>query len=374
VRIKHPNNRAKPIDAPAPNTANRPRLDEVAKLAGVSIATASRIINRVAIERFTPDTQRRVNTAAEQLGYTANYHGRAMRTGRSQTVGVTFDIYNEDELDGQEGYNFLTVPYFSGLLSGIEAYLRHHDYRMMLIGADRNNRAPEHGVDGLRQGRLDGLIVLGHVVMDRPDDILKIAPVGPIVVLGCDRPTLLPTIGLDIDKGMSLVADHLLTLGHRRVAMLSEKKNQQRAVALERYLKAGGASLVVIQFESPKHNEFADRAQQALTRHLMESGDSFTAVACYNDITAVGAIRALLSRGLRVPHDVSVVGFDNTTAAVCIPALTTIDHRLHDLGQLAATRALELFNDPSAISLRRGQVELLEPRLIISQSSASLKQ
>ena len=115
--------------------------------------------------------------------------------------------------------------------------------------------------------------------------------------------------------------------------------------------------------------DLADAAEAALAEHLCNTSRTFTGVVCYNDVTAIGACGALLASGLRIPDDVSVIGFDNVEAPLANPRLTTVSHRLDEMGRRATEMVLELVDDPTAVTRLRGHREILCPELVVRKST-----
>jgi DNA-binding LacI/PurR family transcriptional regulator len=213
-------------------------------------------------------------------------------------------------------------------------------------------------------------------------DFLSEPHTEPIVVVEYRGKTELPVVDWDEKACVRLAVHHLAALGHRDLlwlgpvnSRLPEHGVQREQIFLDGAAKAGlrgGVCRYGPIFYGPR-DDYASRtveaAEDALRARLQEGGRRFTGIVCYNDVTAIGACGALLEAGLKVPVDVSVVGIDDVEAPLCIPRLTSVSHKLAEMGTRATELVLEMVEDPKAYRRLQGRRELLQPELIVRRST-----
>lgn len=330
----------------------RPTIYDVARLAGVSTATVSRALNGTA--QIAPATRTAIDQAVEQLGYRPNTIARSLVTKSTQTIAFLLpDITN---------------PFYASLVSGIQQITLERDHTMLLCTTESDPEREEQYLNLLRSKQVDGALVDGLVLP--PDRIARFVEDGfPIVCLDrdIDSPSV-PLVQVDNRLGARMATEHLLSLGHTRIAHVAGAEglriSEQRVAGYRDALTQAGVawdpSLVVT-------GSFTEGGGYDATRALLESSAEPTAVFAANDLSAIGAINAIVESGWRVPMDVSVVGFDDLRlSAFTSPPLTTI----HQPGEEIAKRATEILVD-----LIRGrsvhQLQyLIEPRLVVRSSTA----
>lgn len=348
-------------------------LSDVAKAAGVSIATASMVLNPTSkTGKVSEERTALVKMAAERLGYVANYHARAMHLGLAETIGFALDY-------GQAGRELddapMDVGYFHHLTMGIESETHFVGYNLALIGPGTHERAIERGIRQLLQRRLDALIVPAVLSSVRLSTLIREPPDLPIVLIEHDGPSALPVVHYDEAEGIRRAVQHLAGLGHRRLLWLGPDQDGRRGRAGQfgAALQAAGLEGETVFFTVPEpvhdRHSLIRAAGAALIRRL-EAGRGFTGIVCYNDFTAVGAYDALLSTGVRIPQEVSVVGFDDSVAAYLHPRLTTVSHMLVGMGRRATQLALEMAGGAQARAAMRGRREVLVPELVVRASTA----
>ena len=351
-------------------------LTDVAKAAGVSVATASMVLNpgkgagKVGRERAE-----RVREAAARLGYFGNYHARAMQVGRAETIGLALDfgaVGDEPSLEHPMG-----GEYFHHLTMGVESHTHYLGYNLALIGPSREERGVERGVRQIMQRRLDGLVVPG-VLLHSGRNLTLPRPL-PLVVV--EHPGIgdIPLVNYDEVEGLKRALAHLVALGHRDLLWLGPKQSDIFAAREQHFIRlvweAGlrGQSCHYLKPDGEyRRDAIANLATAALSAHLGRPR-TFTAVMCYNDITAVGAYAALRTAGLHVPSDISVVGFDDFWSAIMLPRLTTVSHVLVQMGKRAAEMVVEMAVSEEALKAMRSRHELLIPDLIVRDSTAPMR-
>jgi DNA-binding LacI/PurR family transcriptional regulator len=313
--------------AQSPRRRRPPGSTDVARLAGVSQKTVSRVFND---EPYVSDSVReRVLAAARELGYRPNSAARALHSGRTQRLGVIS----------------LGSPLFgpASMLLGVETRARALGYAVSVVNTQEGDVAGVSGaVDALLQQGVDGIVLsepidLGPIELDVEVPMLTLG-----ALPGLHAPTVIVAGGDATDAG-ALATQHLLDLGHRTVHHIAGPQRWYSA----RERRAGWLSALAasgIQPSPEVEGDWSAASGYAATHRLLDAGP-VTAVFCANDDMAIGLVRALSERGLSVPDDVSVVGFDDIpTAAYLNPPLTTIvaDHARHaERGLEALVRAIE---------------------------------
>lgn len=308
------------IDAPPSSVT----VLDVAREAGVSPSTVSRILNGTA--RVTSDKRSAVEEAIRKLDFRPNLFARSLKTGTTMTIGIlTQDVES---------------PFYGRAMKGIEAGLAGTGYAPIMVSGHWNAAEESERVRLLMARRIDGLVILTGHLDDR--QIAGFARHQPIVVTG--RQLEAPQVRaftLDQEAGGHLATRHLLNLGHRRIAHIAGPSDHtdatDRRAGYERALREAGIAAVP---ELVVQGDFMESGGLLAMNRLLDSGQTFTAVFAANDQTAFGARMALYRRGVRVPDDVSIVGVDDLPAtAYATPPMTTVRQPIYEIG-LAAAHAL----------------------------------
>lgn len=313
-------------------------IRDVARDSGYSASTVSIVLNNAPLSRYIPgDTKQRIETAARRLGYRPNPLARSLRSQRSNVVGVmVFDI---------------TDPFCTLIIRGIENSLYQANYLSLLADAHNEPRRFERYLEMLLDRRVEGLIVIANWLVT---DIKLLADLTqkqvPTVIVGREIGIdTVSTVSVDNEAGARTALDHLYRLGHRDIAFLRGPKSLAssglRWKGIRSYAKSAGirlhAKLIAELPESLDPNSSFE-AGANLTSELLRCGKSFTALMAYDDVTALGALRALKKKGLRVPEDCSVVGFDDVSqAALSLPSLTTVRQPMEAMGTLSTGIVLD---------------------------------
>lgn len=330
-------------------------LKELAGMLDLSPATVSRIVNGHATRfRIAEETQRRVLHVAALHGYVANSLARSLRESRSYTVGVMVPEISE-------GYS-------TAVLSGIEDALLKDGYFYFVV----SHRHRADLLDGYPRLLLSRAVE-GMIAVDT--NIEQPLPVPLVAVSGHRKREGVINIELDHHEAARLALSHLKSLGHQQIAFIkgqafsSDTDSRWHAIVqAARMLGIDVNPRLVVQLESA---EPGPAPGMDVTRTLLQTGCPFTAIFAFNDVTAIGAIQALRDAGLRVPRDVSVLGFDDVHAAASHhPPLTTIRQPLRDMGESAALTLLKLIRNE--ITPTHPQVITVHPTLVIRKSTARL--
>jgi len=334
----------------------RPTSRDVARLAGVSRTTVSLVLNNVPGVKISPETRQRVLDAARQLNYYPDVSARRLVSGRTRTIALVWH-------PGPDAtYRDAFLP---GLLQGITRAARHYGYHVLFRPIEPDE--PDDAYVELARGRhIDGLILSGP----RSDDahLLELYHDGfPLVLHGRLPGSDIPSVDVDNVRGAMTAVGHLLALGHRRIGMITNAppaytSSRQRLEgyrhALERVGLAYDEGLV-------RYGNFDEESGQGAMESLLNLPRPPTAVFAASDMVAIGAMKAIRDRGLRVPGDIAVVGFDDITAARFItPPLTTIRVPAFGLGWTAGELLIRIIEqDPP----QQTQI-LLETELMIRRS------
>ncbi|MBB2947294.1 LacI family transcriptional regulator [Actinoplanes lutulentus] len=324
--------------ASGPESApRRVTIRDVAARAGVSIATVSRVLGGTYPP--APVTRSKVLRAVRDLDYVANPHARALSGASSKTIAIVL--------------NSVISPYYAHVAQGVQAEAARHD-RLCLIGTTAGDAARELAtVRLMREEGADAVILVGNVVDDAEykarmtEYAHALAAAGSQLVL-CGRPPLgtdAPSIGVEFDNtgGARAAASHLLSAGHERILYVGHRAgyttSEGRIAGYREALAAFGVAhdpALEIEAASLERSE----GYRLMKRRLQDGPPDFTAVFAANDLVAAGALRALRENGLRVPQDISLIGYDDLPPAEDI-GLTTVHVPHEELGRTAARLVLE---------------------------------
>lgn len=325
-------------------------LKELASILELSQSTVSRIVNGAATaHRIAKETQERVLHTAALYGYSANAVARSLRQKRTYTIGVIVPEISE-------GYS-------TAVLSGIEDELVKDGFFYFVV-SHRHRAELLEGYPRMMLARS----VEGIIAIDSP--IEAELPVPLVAVSGHKRRNGVINIELDHEQAARLALSHLKSLGHKRIAFIKGQVfSSDTSLRWQAMVDVAGSlgieidPRLVVQLQSPEPGPGIE-----VTRKLLETRRPFTAIFAFNDLTAIGAIIALKERGLRVPKDVSVFGFDDVLAASTNnPPLTTIHQPLRAMGQAAASTLLGLIRDD--IPHPHPAVITVYPKLVVRKST-----
>jgi LacI family transcriptional regulator len=328
---------------------------EVARAAGVSTATVSRALNGSA--QVAERTRHRITEAIAALGYQPNHVARSLVLKATHTIAVMLpDITN---------------PFFPALVKGVQLAADEQGYAVLLAHTGGDPAKEESYFQVLRGQQVDGVLLVGLV--SAPESLKGLVGRGlPVVTL--DRPVDLPgsaTVRVDHTAGGRLATEHLLELGHRRIAHIAGPKglgvSQQRLDGYRRALSSHG---VAFDERLIAEGDFSEDGGYRAIDELGRSGVPFTALFAANDLTAIGAMTALRERGVRVPDDVSVVGFDDIhLASYTSPKLTTIRQPIYDMGRAAATLLIDARQKKLSL---KDKTTIFDGELVVRESTAAI--
>jgi LacI family transcriptional regulator len=316
----------------------QPTLADVAERANVHASTVSRILTGVSVSR--PRTRSRVLAAVAELGYRPSAIARSLRVRSSQTLGlIVSDVQN---------------PYFTQLIQVIEDAARLRDLALVLCNGGDDPRRELGYLELLAERRADGVIVASSRLGDRHKGWLGQSPLA-VILVNCNAGKLkLPIIRSDDRLGGRLVGQHLSALGHRRIGYISAARGDwatlERLAGLREAMTQAGLP------DGPQVAEGNSRVSggEKAALELLDREPLVTAIACHNDLTAIGAMRAVRLLGRVVPRNVSVTGFDDVElAAYSDPPLTTVRQDIETMGRWAVDQVVSWLNNgrmPAAIA------------------------
>ncbi len=317
------------------SNANHKRvtLADVARASGFSPSAVSLVLNEAPLSRYIPDvTKRKITEAAKRLGYRPDVFARSLRSQRSHTIGVLV-------ID-------LADPFCTLILQGIERKLLPTAYLPIVMDAHNQPAQLERYLELMVDRRVEGLVTVANWLLF---DITLLEDIDdrqiPTIVVGRDLES--PTVNsvlVDNEAGGYLAMEHLYNLGHREIAFVRGPRrladSRIRWKGIRRFSQEKRLRIkpsLIRDLPSVMESKSSFDGGQRLTKDLIESGESFTAVLAFDDLTAYGVIRALSEAGIRVPEDCSVIGFDDIPAAsLSTPGLTTIQQPMGEMGEYAA--------------------------------------
>jgi LacI family repressor for deo operon, udp, cdd, tsx, nupC, and nupG len=320
-----------------------PNIYEVARRAGVSTATVSRVLSRPDV--VADATRRKVMQAVQDMGYAPNSAAKTLRTRRSDKLLVTVpDISN---------------PFFSLILQGIQDAAQRDGYSVLLGDTQDDERREESYARMLRRKEADGLIFLGHRLPKAAAELVStMAPRCAPIVHGCEySPNLgVPSVHIDNAAAAAHAMDHLYALGHRRIGIItgplvSPLSRDRLQGATDRAQEYGAAEDLMVA-----RGDFSVESGSKAACALLGWSAPPTALFCFNDVMAIGAIAAARERGVRAPRDLSVIGFDDIRVAAYIdPPLTTVAQPMREIGEGTVRLLLEILRgdgiEPVSVTL-----------------------
>jgi DNA-binding LacI/PurR family transcriptional regulator len=325
-------------------------LKVVAQHLGLTPGTVSAVLNDAPSARFIPqETKNRIHAAAKKLDYRPNFFARTLRNKRTYTIGVIAEEIGDS--------------YGSLVISGIEEFLRTTDYFFLTVVHRHDPKLLNRYSQLLLQRGVEGFITVDL-------QLSEALPLPTVAVPGHKHFPGVTNVVLDHHRAAQVALNHLLELGHKDIAFMkgqafsSDSADRWKAivqVAKDLKIEIKPELTVQIDIDDPTPQVGYPFAKQLLERKV-----PFTALFAYNDISALGAIRAFQEAGLRVPQDISVIGFDDIQgAAYSTPSLTTVRQPLAEMGNIAAKALLERIEGK-----KDGPGEIaIEPSLVVRQST-----
>ncbi len=308
-------------------------IKDIARAAGVSHSTVSRALRDSPL--VSPETKARIKRLAEEMGYSPSAVARGLVTRRTRTVGMVVTS--------------IADPFVAEVMRGVEDAAHQAGYSVFLSSSRAIPEREISVVRTFRQRRVDGVIVTASRVGSLYAPLLEEIQV-PVVLINNQQPgTYTYSVSMDDREGAQMAVDHLIQLGHRRIGYIGcvhrEASSQAREAGYRAALEAHGISPDPRWMVYPTETEDVQNGQIGLDL-LLALPSPPTAIFCYNDMTAIGVLQRCYRRGIRVPDDLSLVGFDDIAiAAYTIPPLTTVRQPKYEMGYQAMEMVLDLLED-----------------------------
>jgi LacI family transcriptional regulator len=302
-------------------------LDMVAQLAAVSPSTVSRILNGTAT--VSPAKQQAVDAAIKKLGFRPNPVARGLAGGRTLSIGVVTQT--------------ISSPFYGEALHGIEDCLERAGYIPLFISGHWQEAEERKAIEALLSRRVDALIVLAGRISNQA--LQAYARKVPMVVVGRElKGPQLFSLGFDNRAGALLATRHLIECGHQRIAFIAGDRAHEDALEREAgYREAIKQAGIAFDPALVVTGDFTESGGLQAVNQLLDGRVPFTAIFAANDQSAIGAALGLYRRQVRVPDDVSLVGFDDVAPAkFSIPPLTTVRQSVYEMGRQAAAAVLAL--------------------------------
>lgn len=320
-----------------------PTIYDVAKAAGVGVGTVSRVLNNST--RVSPETQEKVLSVIKELGFRRSKVARQLSTGvQHRNIGAMLP--------------YITPPSFVERLRGMQMALSHqdNDFNLILYTVSEPDRQHEQLLTIVDQSTVDGLLITTLNISDEQRDLLKQAGI-PFVILSDVFTGDTNGISTDNVHGGYLATQHLLQLGHRRVAYVGDELTNNYGIPTSD-LRYKGYLSALAEYDIPVNADYVclgmhgEETAYRLTRQLLTLPEPPTAIFAMSDIQAVGCIQAVRESGLRVPEDVSVIGFDDVQLSRYV-GLTTVRQHLEQSGYLGMQMLLDMLMTPGKVTPRR---------------------
>lgn len=301
-------------------------IKDVARIAGVSIATVSRVVNNG--PKVGSKTRDKVALVMKELGYTPNANARALVTQKSTTIGVVVPE--------------LTDPFFASLASGVDKIARANNMQLLLSTAQQSAESERAAINLLIERRCQAIVLHSKKLPDA--ELVALCEKMPGLTL-IDR--MIESIKdkcvwLDNEEGGKIAARHLMSLGHKEVACISSKYQiEDPTLRLKGFSQEYSRAGIEIHDDHIEYGEPNQQGGEVATQRLLASGHKFSAIFVYNDAMAIGAISTLEDNGYKVPQAVSVIGFDDVLISrYSRPKLTTLHYPVEEMAQQAALLSL----------------------------------
>jgi LacI family transcriptional regulator len=344
-------------------------MRDVATRSGFSPATVSIVLNNAPLARYiAPATKKRIEEVAKRLGYRPNAMARFLRSKRSHSVGVLF-------LD-------ITDPFCTLILRGIENALYQSSYVPIFADAHNQRNRFERYLEMLLERHIEGLIIVANWLSI---DIQVVGDLSkrniPAVTIGWELAgDDISSVMVDNETGARLALEHLYQLGHRKIAFIRGPKmlidSAPRWRGIQKFAQAAGIEIdpaLVLELPESLDPNASFESGYRFTEELLQRKKHFTALMAFDDLTALGTIRALMKNGVKVPEQCSVLGFDDVAfSALAVPSLTTVRQPMEAMGGIAVNIVMDGIN--AGLEKREWTTvnQKMNPELVIRDSTRAL--
>ena len=326
-------------------------VKDIARKAGVSHSTVSRALHGSTL--IAPETTERIQQIADEMGYSPSAAARALKTNRSQVLGVV--LSNVDD------------PFFSEILQGIESGVQGSGYSIFIAAAHRDPEQKQEIVQAMVEHRVDGVIICSTSFSEKQSGQLLQHGVPLVVINNQTAEDFRYSIYHDDVDGSRQVTRHLIELGHRKIAYLgnslSGRTTLDRLAGFRQEMESNGLAVPAdYVYEIPGSEP--EKGIQAVD-HFINLPDRPTALVCFNDMIAIGVLKSLQQRGIRVPEEFSITGFDNIVFSnYTNPPLTTFDQPKKFIGQKAAELILNLLDTTTKTDVPEQKIQVLKGKFV----------
>lgn len=338
-------------------------IKDVARRAGVSIATVSNVINQK--KPVSLGLQSRVLEAVEALNYEANPVGRGLKSNRTNQIGVIVPSFNQ--------------VFFPAILKGIHEAGLKYGYRVLVFETNSDIQKEREHVRSLQHAWIDGIILASYANQENPSEREYIRSLGqiqnskkkiPVVTLENVLDPGLDAVIVDNEKAAEKAVSHLISLGHQKIAHIAGPRRfqigERRLIGYQKTLRNAG---IIPNDDWVTEGDFSPISGYGCMKELLEKDPSITAVFAANDQMAIGAMRALMDAGKRIPEDVAVIGLDNNFPSTLVsPSLSSVNLPKYEMGFQAVELLVSKIDNPE----RPAAVIILETDLIVRKSTSNL--
>ncbi len=306
-------------------------IKDVAREAGVSIATVSRVLNDIDV--VNEDTKKKVLDAIKKLGYRPNIVARSLKTQRTKTIGILLpDISNQ---------------FYPEIVRGAEDVSNIYDYNIILCNSDLDIEKEKEYLRVLKEKMVDGVLYMSSSLQDEILELINELDLKTVLIETKDKDGKLPSVTIDNIKGSYDSTKYLIEKGIKEIAFIGTQKDNmnawgERYIGYEKAMKEAGIEIdpELIYLNSMKVKTGYEGIQE-----FIKNNKKFKGVVCASDDIAMGALNSLRDNGLEVPKDVSVIGFnDNYVASIFYPKITTISQPTYDMGSVAMRMLIKILN------------------------------
>lgn len=303
---------------------------DVARIAGVSMATVSRVVN--GNTNVKPSTRKKVLKAIEDLGYRPNAVARGLASKKTTTIGVVLPD--------------ISSLFFAELARGIEDIANMYHYDIILSSSDQNRDKEIQLLNNLLEKQVDGVLFLGGEVTEEHRQLFESTTVPIVLVSSADPQKKLPSVRIDMERASYDAVQFLINNGHKRIAFLTTRLRSHFQQRYNGYVQALKANNIPLDDDLVVEIQPVYEAAIRIATNLLKLSNAPTAFFTFNDEIAIGAIHAVQDQGLCVPDDVEVIGFNNTRFSQMVrPMLTTVVQPIYDIGAVSMRLLTKLINN-----------------------------
>lgn len=341
---------------------NRVTSRDVAKMAGVSRTTVSLVLNNVQGIQISPETRQKVIQAANELGYVPDATAQALVSRRTKAIGLVLT---------RTYHHIATDAFLPKIISGLLTTARQHNVRILIDWVETQHQESAY-FELARAKRIDGMILSTPRLNDSAIKALESADI-PTVLMGSVAGSTLPYVDVDNVQAAEKAVSFLLNLGHREIACISNAPPEYTAAPerVQGFRNALSKAGIAVNERLICYADFTPESGYRCMQALLQSGERFTAAFVASDNVAIGAKAALREAGLRIPDDISLMGFDDIPWAMYSdPPLTTIRLPAEALAQQACNLLLNLIQEKGS---RGNHQVILETELIVRKSCKAVQ-